>query len=93
MLYKGVNQLNSSEMNFVTPQSDFDSIISSCITERDQSSPCVNITTAHTSCSKTFKINGTLGCNYKCSFITQKMNHTEVASGIFNISLCNFLSN
>lgn len=59
-----------------------------CIVSGDKSSVCSNRTVVNNKCSKTFKINGTLGCNYKCSFTTMKSAYPNVLSQYKNLILC-----
>ncbi|CAF1109686.1 unnamed protein product [Rotaria sordida] len=94
VLYGGQNFFNTSRISFpVTPQSDYDNIRINCIAVGHRSPSCSDVISQHNSCSTTLQLNGTRGCDYQCSFITQKMHYNDATSTPVNISLCDYFIN
>ncbi|CAF0928149.1 unnamed protein product [Rotaria sordida] len=94
VLYGGQNFFNTSRISFpVTSQSDYDNIIINCIAVGHRSPSCSDVISQHNSCSTTLQLNGTRGCDYQCSFITQKMHYNDATSTPVNISLCDYFIN
>jgi hypothetical protein len=83
---------NTSRFIFnVTSESDFDQLESNCIVDENQGSLCLNLSIRLNNCSSTFIHNGTLGCNYKCYFITKKTGYTDKSSNSSKMDLCEYL--
>ena len=90
VLYDGLYSTNNSPILFnVIPQSDFDQIVLTCIIADHQTLPCSDLTLRHDNGSTELKLNGTLGCDYVCSFTTEKENYPNVTSeNGFNFLFC-----
>ncbi|CAF1139955.1 unnamed protein product [Adineta steineri] len=88
VLYNGSNSSNNSVIIFnVTLNSDFNTIASNCTVANNQSNPCENVTERYENCSTQLNLKGIPGCDYECSFITEKANYTSKNSQVYNFSI------
>lgn len=73
----------------ITPQSDFDNIESICKANNKQKPSCIDFNDVYRSCSQTFTItfSTSLGCDYRCWFMTKKERFADSQSTELAISI------
>jgi hypothetical protein len=88
VLYNGSNVFDRSSIDLnITPQSDYSSIELTCIVDDYTTYPtCLNLTQSFYSCVTRLTLNGVLGCNYSCYFVTKKFNYNDTYSNIYQLT-------
>ena len=74
----------------ITAQSDFETMETVCKTKPNQKPTCADMNVTHNQCltTLTLKFNNTLGCDYTCSFRTEKRGYPDAHSVNFNNGWC-----
>ena len=87
VLYNQSSQINTSSvyLNF-TPQSDFTSVTLVCSSHLSMSGSCPSTSATSYNCSTNLTFNGTLGCNYQCTFNTLKSYYGGGYSNTYSLS-------
>ena len=91
VLYSGSNVFESSSIDLIiTPQSDYSFVQLNCRVNDYSTYPCSNLIQSFYYCQTKLTLNGVLGCNYSCYFITRKSSYNDAYSKIYSLTFSEY---